>query len=65
MQDGTTDVTLLDVLETEEMEPSAREDALQPVADMMTAEGMGAGLIPLEAVTSDDSRGTIAERPAD
>lgn len=62
VQDGTTDVTILHVLEEGETEASAREQVLGPVADRMTGEGIDAGLLRLESVSADDPADMIVER---
>jgi nucleotide-binding universal stress UspA family protein len=65
VQDGTTDVTLLHVLEAAETEATAREEVLRPTADMLTELGIDAGLLHLDAVTADDPVDTIVTRAAD
>jgi len=64
-RDGTTDVTLLHVLEEEESEATSREHVLRPAADLMTGQGIDAGLLRLETVTADDPAHTIVDIAAD
>lgn len=64
-QHGTTDVTLLHILDDEEAEAAAREDVLQPAADLMTNHGIDAGLLRLETAASDDPADTIVETSKD
>jgi len=65
VQNGTTDVTLLHVLEEEETEATAREHILQPMADTMTGYGIDTGLLHLASVAADDPGEAITERAAD
>ena len=65
VQDGTTDVTLLHILEPDETEAAAHEHVLQPTADLMTSHGLDAGLLRLETVESDAPADTIVETSKD
>jgi len=62
VKDGTTDVTLLHVLEEAETDDATREHVLQPVHDMMTARGIDTGIIQFEMIESDDPADTIIEK---
>ena len=62
VQDGTTAVTLLHVLESDETDAASREQVLQPAADMMTDCGLRAGLLEFETVRADDPASAIVER---
>ena len=61
----TTEVTLLHVLEEGETEAHARENVLQPTADLITGHGIDAGLLHFDAVSADDPGNAIVERAAD
>jgi nucleotide-binding universal stress UspA family protein len=61
VRDGTTDVTLLHVLEEGEADDVTRQDILQPVSDMMTGRGVDPEIIQLQTVESDDPADTIVE----
>lgn len=65
VQDGTTEVTLLHVLEPEESAADARQSVLKPVADLITGAGIDAGLLRLETVRAEDPAAEIVERAAD
>lgn len=54
VQDGTTDITLLHVLEEDEREDAVKEDILGKVSAMMTRAGINAGLIRMRLKTADD-----------
>jgi len=54
VQDGTTDVTLLHVLEEDEDEEKVERDVLSEVSKMIMDEGIEAGLIRLHIEVADD-----------
>jgi nucleotide-binding universal stress UspA family protein len=62
IQDDTTDVTLLHILEEDETEDASRADVLEPAAEMMREHGIDAGLLRLDARATDDPADTIVER---
>ena len=62
VQDQTTDVTLLHVLEEDETADASRTDVLEPAAEMMRAHGIDADLLRLDARATDDPATAIVER---
>ncbi len=54
VQDGTTDVTLLHILEEDEEEDDVQADVLGRVSRMMADEGIEAGLVRLRVEVADD-----------
>ena len=62
IQDHTTDVTLLHILEEDETEDASLEDVLNPAAEMMKEHGIDAGLLRLESRAVDDPADTIIEQ---
>ncbi|MCS3677608.1 nucleotide-binding universal stress UspA family protein [Salinibacter ruber] len=60
-QDGTARVTLLHILEGDEMTAASREDVLEPAAERMRSAGIGAGLLELNSVAADSPADTIVE----
>lgn len=65
IQDGTTDVTLFHVLEKGETEAAAREEVLEPTAELMKEHGISAGLLRLETVHAEDPAETIVDLSSD
>jgi len=65
VQDGTTAVTLLHILEADETEAASRERVLQPAAEMMTDHGLRAGLLDLKTTAADDPATAVVEWSAD
>ena len=65
VRDGTTEVTLLHVLEPEETAAQARQNVLEPVAEMLTGAGLDAELLRLDTVRAENPGDRIVERAAD
>ncbi len=65
VQDHTTDVTLLHILEEGETEASSLSDVLEPAAAMMREQGLDADLLTLDARATDDPTDAIVERSAE
>lgn len=61
VQDGTTDVTLLHVLEQDEEEETVQKDVLGTVAAMMKDEGIDAGLVRLRVEVADNPSDAIID----
>lgn len=61
VQDGTTDVALLHVLEEDEEEEAVQKDLLGTVAAMMKDEGIDAGLVRLRIEVADDPGDAIID----
>ena len=58
---GTTDVTLLHVLEEGEAEAGAQEDILGPVVEQLAAYGVDTELVERRVVATDDPADTIVD----
>jgi len=65
IQDHTTDVTLLHILEEDETEDASLEDVLDPAAAMMKEHGIDAGLLRVDARAADDPADTIIEQSSE
>lgn len=65
VQDGTTDVTLLHVLEEEEERDAVQHDVLDRVSDMIAKEGIDAGLVRLRIDVADDPGEAIIDAAKD
>jgi nucleotide-binding universal stress UspA family protein len=61
VQDGTTDVTLLHILEDEEEKAAIQEDVLDTVSSMAVEKGIDAGLIRLRIEVADDPGDAIID----
>lgn len=61
VQDGTTDVTLLHVLEEDEEARTVQANVLDAVAAMMADEGIDAGLVRLRVEVAEDPGEAIIE----
>lgn len=64
VRDGTTNVTVVHILEEDETEESARATVLKPMADRMTERGIDAGIVQLETLAADDPGDTIVRLAA-
>ena len=65
MQDGgTTNVTLLHVLQEEETEAGVQADLFGPVVEQLAAQGVETDLVERRVVTTDDPADTIVEAAA-
>ncbi len=60
VQDGTTDITLLHVLEEEEERDAVQHNVLDTVSQMMAKEGVAAGLVRMRIEVADDPGEAIA-----
>ena len=65
VQDGTTDVTLLHVLEEEEERDAVQHNVLDVVARMVAEEGIDAGLVRLRVDVADDPGEAIIDAAHD
>jgi nucleotide-binding universal stress UspA family protein len=65
IQDHTTDVTLLHILEEDETEDASLTNVLEPAAEMMREHGIDAGLLRLEALAADDPADTIVDQSSE
>lgn len=65
VQDGTTDVTLLHVLEEGESPDEVQERVLRPAANRMTERDIDAGLIHRETLSSNDPAAAIQDKARD
>lgn len=65
VQDGTTDVTLLHVLEDEEERDAVQQNVLDSVGQMMADEGIDAGLVRMRIEVADDPGEAIMEAARD
>jgi nucleotide-binding universal stress UspA family protein len=61
VQDRTTEVSLLHVLEDDETAEDIRETVLRPAAEQMAARGIDGGLLALDTMAGDDPDGAIVE----
>lgn len=61
VKDGTTDVTLLHILEEEEEKAAIEEDVLDKVSSMAVEKGIDAGLIRLRIEVADDPGDAIID----
>ena len=61
VQDGTTDVTLLHILEEEEERAIVQEGVLDEVSRLMAEEGIDAGLVRFRVEVADDPGGAIID----
>jgi len=59
--DGTTNVTLLHVLEEDEVEGTVQEDILGPAVEQLAAHGVDTSLVERRVRATDDPAGTIVE----
>jgi len=62
VQDGTTNVTLLHILEDDETPEEAQETLLNPAAEHMKSRNIAAGLIRREVMQAEDPAAAIVEK---